>query len=339
MITFIIGNGFDLNLEMKTRYIDVYDSYVASPSKSEVIAAFKKQIDDNYENWSDFEMGMAEYAREFSKEDDFILCIRDFKQHMVRYLAQEQNEFLDKVGENKVGSTIAREFLRTFEEFYKGSTPNVTNAINKIISTYGSKTRFITFNYTSVLDTIIKYTINFFSNRFIDWELPVHIHGLLNGDVVLGVDDISQINNRFSAGKKLQRAFVKPYFNESFDGERVRRATEIISSSKIICTFGWSFGETDGMWVNMLKDWLLSDETHHLIVLKYGEYYYPKCNSDERMDKEDELKDEVIGVFDLSISEVEIIYDRIHVPVGHRMFNFDEIKVENIPQKVLETAQ
>lgn len=50
-------------------------------------------------------------------------------------------------------------------------------------------------------------------------------------------------------------------------------------------------------------------------------------------------KSEVIGVFDLSISEVEIIYDRIHVPVGHGMFNFDEIKVENIPQKVLETAQ
>ena len=50
-------------------------------------------------------------------------------------------------------------------------------------------------------------------------------------------------------------------------------------------------------------------------------------------------KSEVIGVFDLSISEVEIIYDRIHVPVGHGMFSFDETKVENIPQKVLETAQ
>ena len=38
-VTFLIGNGFDLNLGMKTRYTDMYDSYIKSESKSTVIFA------------------------------------------------------------------------------------------------------------------------------------------------------------------------------------------------------------------------------------------------------------------------------------------------------------
>ncbi len=339
MITFIIGNGFDLNLGMKTRYVDVYDSYIASPSKSKVIESFKKRIANDYENWSDFELGMAEFAREFSTEDDFILCVRDFKQHMVQWLTREQQEFLRKVDTNNASSEIAVEFYRVLKNFYKGSTPNVTNAISRLISVYGSTTSFISFNYTSVLDAIVKLTVQYHRNSLLDWKMPVHIHGLLSGDVVLGVDDMEQINNGFYGGKKLKRAFVKPYFNVNFDGDRVTRATEIIESSKIICTFGWSFGKTDATWVEMVKKWLLSNNDHHLIVLKNGDYDYPMCNSDERMDKEDELKDEVIGVFDLTEAEIDEVYDRIHVPVGHGMFDFEKITQHNTPQKELATVQ
>ena len=39
---YIIGNGFDLNLGMKTRYTDMYDSYINSESSNEIIAQFKK---------------------------------------------------------------------------------------------------------------------------------------------------------------------------------------------------------------------------------------------------------------------------------------------------------
>ena len=61
-VTFIIGNGFDIGLGMKTRYGDVYDEYVKTPSATEVIKAFKKDLSQRtpYDKWSDFEMGMAE---------------------------------------------------------------------------------------------------------------------------------------------------------------------------------------------------------------------------------------------------------------------------------------
>lgn len=43
-VTFIIGNGFDIGLGMKTRYSDVYDEYVKTPSATEVIRAFKEEL-------------------------------------------------------------------------------------------------------------------------------------------------------------------------------------------------------------------------------------------------------------------------------------------------------
>lgn len=43
-ITFMIGNGFDLHLGMKTRFIDMYDGYIKSASKDDVIRNFKKHL-------------------------------------------------------------------------------------------------------------------------------------------------------------------------------------------------------------------------------------------------------------------------------------------------------
>ena len=80
-ITFIIGNGFDLNLGMSTKYSDMYEEYVKSPSSSETIQKFKNELAARtpYDKWTDFEMGMADYAKSFSSEKELTECVRDFK--------------------------------------------------------------------------------------------------------------------------------------------------------------------------------------------------------------------------------------------------------------------
>lgn len=60
---FLIGNGFDLNCGMKTRYFDVYKGYVKESSSSEIIKNFKERITSNIENWGDFEMAMADMLK------------------------------------------------------------------------------------------------------------------------------------------------------------------------------------------------------------------------------------------------------------------------------------
>ena len=97
-VTFLIGNGFDLNLGMKTRYTDMYDSYIKSESKSTVIYKFKKDLQkeehNHYQNWSDFEMGMAKYAKNFNNENELIECVSDFKAFLESYLAQEERRLI-----------------------------------------------------------------------------------------------------------------------------------------------------------------------------------------------------------------------------------------------------
>lgn len=77
-IVFIIGNGFDLNLGLKTKYTDVYKDYCkTSTSDSELIRRFKKEIASDYDSWSDFEMAMPSFGQNLNNESEFITCIRD----------------------------------------------------------------------------------------------------------------------------------------------------------------------------------------------------------------------------------------------------------------------
>ena len=50
-VLFLIGNGFDLNCGLKSRYIDAYNYYCSKTSNnSEVIKKFKKEL-GIYDKW------------------------------------------------------------------------------------------------------------------------------------------------------------------------------------------------------------------------------------------------------------------------------------------------
>lgn len=54
-VTYILGNGFDLNLGLKTSYYDFYDYYKNIPSPNEDIENLKEDIKSNINQWSDLE--------------------------------------------------------------------------------------------------------------------------------------------------------------------------------------------------------------------------------------------------------------------------------------------
>ena len=60
-VTFMIGNGFDINCGIKCSYRDVCAGYSKTESKSELIAEFKKNIDKDLDTWADFEMAMNKH--------------------------------------------------------------------------------------------------------------------------------------------------------------------------------------------------------------------------------------------------------------------------------------
>ena len=179
---------------------------------------------------------------------------------------------------------------------------------------------FITFNYTNTLETLLLVKNEY---KKVQHNNPIHIHGSLEQDVVLGIDNTSQITDiTYRLTRKGERAFVKPSFNNQFDTERVEKAKRIIENSDIICTYGFSFGKSDETWINCIIDWLNKNENHHLVVYEYDDKQYNRCNSDELMDMEDEKKFIFLNKMSIPIS---VLTNQVHIPIFYDIFNFKEI--------------
>lgn len=332
VITFILGNGFDLSLHVKTSYSHVYSTYVDTPSSSDVIVAFKNELRNRtpFDKWSDFEMGMAEYAESLSSEEELVECVRDFKQHLVSHLTNEDKQLESVIQGGFYNSRLIKELDRSFENFHGGFSPNVRTEFERLTNKEFWNYNVITFNYTKSLEHL--YVAKFKEQKVIS-ESPLHIHGDLYNDVVLGVDNIDQIRNtNYKFTKKGRRAFVKTIFNEQYDKNRVIRAKKMISNSSIICTYGFSLGESDKLWIDLIVDWLKKDANHHLVVYKYDTTAYNRCVYDELMDVEDEKKDALMKRLGIIDSNLE---DQIHIPIGYDIFNFEFKKIEEnkLPQR------
>ena len=331
-ITFILGNGFDLSLHMETSYSHVYSTYVDTPSSSNVIASFKNELRNRtpFDKWSDFEMGMAEYAETLSSEDELIECIRDFKQHMVEHLRNEDKQLESLVQSGFYDSQIVKELKRSFEKFHGGFSPNIKTEFERLTDNEFWNYNVITFNYTKSLEYL---HIAKFKQQKVLMNPPLHIHGDLYNDVVLGVNNVEQIENTaYKITKKGCRTFVKTVFNEQYDKNRVLTATKMIESSSIICTYGFALGESDQLWVDLIVEWLKKDTNHHLVVYKYDTTTYNRCIYDELMDVEDEKRTDLMRHLGLDDSDLE---SQIHIPVGYDIFNFQFKKVETnrLPQR------
>lgn len=328
-VTFLIGNGFDLRMGMKTRYIDMYGDYINMYENDEVIQRFKMVLrsdaPNGYTNWCDFEAAMGICASGMMNEGEFIKCVRHFKSHMVAHLKSEEERFIQYVKNYETGAYACAQLVAdALNNFYKGQTPNVINEIEGAIGGMHPIYNFITFNYTKVLDYLLS---QYGRTYMLDLKSRlIHIHGSLDSDVVLGVDNDSQFEAlKYPITRKLKRAFVKPEFNAEYDFTRVLKAQNMIKDSDVICVYGMSLGVTDDTWVQMLASWLLEDSAHHLIYYQYSTNTYQSWDIDEKMDEEDDRKQVLLKRLFQNKEDVDKVYARVHIPVGYDIFDIKQM--------------
>lgn len=318
-ITFLIGNGFDLNCGLKSSYHDIYLEYIKQPSSSDVIAKFKKDLWDKIDNWGDFEVAMADYMKNFKTENDFLECLRDFISFTESYLLKQEKEILD-LDNDKIKKKAADEMIKSFSTFNIGVTHTLDalEVANKNINV-------VVFNYTSTFDTLCSYCYPYYP--YVD--KIIHIHGKLNDDVVMGIDNIEQVQNTsYVLSRKGKRAFIKSYFNEQYDPKRLEDAENVILDSNVICAFGMSLGESDLRWRNLLLEWMSNDSNAHLFVYQYDCSSLPRLRAEERMDKEDDKKIELLNSWGIIGDEVDTYFDQIHIPCCKNIFNIEKTIAE-----------
>lgn len=316
-VTFLLGNGFDINCGMRSTYKDAYKDYVKSPPNGdEILERFRKDIKEDerlqFETWADFEMGMGEYAKTFSSENDFIKCVRDFKAYLHDYLSNEQNRVLQLV--NKHSHECGKEMAESIVGFYQ--TGLTQNGIRNIQRFNDGSYSIISYNYTDkLLRRLIRLTSLGINDRV------VHIHGTLSNDVVLGVDNEKQIQNEsFTLTKRGKRAFIKPVLNAQSDISRVETAMLYIRNADVLCVFGMSLGDSDTTWRNTIKTWLLENENHQLVYFKYGIRDIPAYLLDDRIDEEERQKEGLLKLLGVEDKEWDSSSTRIHIPISSNIF-------------------
>lgn len=320
-ITFLIGNGFDLACGMKTSYPDVYEEYIKTSSNTDVIEKFKNDLikektKEDWGNWSDFEMGMARYARTFQNEKSFIECLNDFKSFLEKHLKKEEKKLKDTFSllNSEMHLKASQYIKRCIWEFYKGVSKKVSHNIETVEKLIPGKIySFVSFNYTSIFEFII--------NRFFSQNSSVsYIHGSLKEhDVILGVDNVEQVLTNFNLSKKMKRVFIKPFFNEEYDDNKVAQVKTSILHSDCICVFGLSLGDSDLTWKNLLIDWLKSNPANHLFLYDYTCSQMNIVDASAKMNEEETQKE--IRLKEFGFNADDAYFEQIHMPIGKKIFN------------------
>jgi hypothetical protein len=206
-VVLIVGNGFDLNLELNTGYSNFiksvhFDSLILD--ENQLAKHLSEQ--NNLNNWIDIENELKIYSKNNPENTDFIKEFKNLSNSLLEYLRTINYYDLDR---NK--------------EAYK--------LIEKI-SNY--EVLIIDFNYTSTIEHI-------FNRLNIDTKNPnikikhVKIHGSVNDkNIIFGIEDSSSISPK--------HVFLKKSTHKNFDSNNYN---PILKECQIVMVFGHSLGETD----------------------------------------------------------------------------------------------
>lgn len=199
-VTFLIGNGFDLNLGLRTTYKSFYENYIEMlESESKNANVLYKNISENIENWVDFETrlglftfpensmekrNLIKQAKQFSTENEHIedevdvevgngeleLALAQFRKDFKQYLVKESKKL------NKHTYLLGDVLTNGMVDFAKDYNGNEKMGIysNMISHVENSPQKgvylpidysFLTFNYTNFLELGVK---NINRNRLIE---------------------------------------------------------------------------------------------------------------------------------------------------------------------------
>lgn len=275
-ITFFIGNGFDINVGLHTKYSDFYDVYIKN-HENDMLA---KGIKEDYNNWADLELALGKYTGEVRVENEEFFWESEglLEQELKGYFrsqvtAIESLVFLKNEISSKMQISLAK--------FYEDPPENHMNHFKDILNSTSCDLEysFITFNYTNVFDqcvnTMRKNGIYYIESHkdYFGREYKhklgqvLHIHGTIDNEMVLGVNDERQIANvRFRGNDLCRKTLIKKETNRSYGNTKVDRTQKIIDDSLIICIFGMSIGETDKMWWQYITEWLRENQDRMLVI-------------------------------------------------------------------------
>lgn len=177
----ILGNGFDIDLGLKTRYSDFAKSSQwaglmmsndNSQNNSMLLGFLKNKYDVN--RWIDIEAALLEYALSKTRAKDFAAAKED---------AEDFSELCRAL----------KDYLKSQQDNFRPETHTVAAEFLKGIADITGWSRLYSFNYTMLNDIAERFKIAMEISE-------QHIHGSLadDDDIILGIETTENIDDRYT---------------------------------------------------------------------------------------------------------------------------------------------
>lgn len=329
-IVYLIGNGFDLNLGLKTSYKDFYEKhYCLEKSPNDNIEKLKKEIKGNIDSWSELEIALGKHTEKINTSIEFEEIRQDIISNLSKYLKGQEELFdFSKANKHELITDICSPFIKLRngeKEFFKNLLTPIKHELAEI--------DFISLNYTSTLDKLIeesvekKMSVNQSINSYSIVKNVKHIHGTLDERMIIGVNDISQVtNSNFINDEDFIESFVKSEYNKSCSHLVDDECIKLVNKAGIICVFGSSLGETDKFWWELIAKKILENNSQMIIY-----HYNPNIHSENKLFENSvtkeikKIKNKFISLLSSpSDEEKEKIKNNIYVGVNTGFFNINK---------------
>lgn len=314
-LLFLIGNGFDINLGLKTSYQDFYNYYRSVENNDPDISLMKNSIEKGrYAVWSDLEYGLGKFSSELNSSNVFLKCLTDIKENLSHFLDIQYRDadlsfrsdtLLDSLSnpEKHLDSFTLRRYSNFVKQFYS-STSNVTSI------------SVVTFNYTRTMEDVL-------SSGGI-YQIPVlHIHGQLGDSIAMGVNDLEQIENLcFHDDRDVLEDFIKPEYNDACLNDNNLSFESKIMNADVIILYGLSLGETDRKWWRLIGERLTSSvaSVAGLLYFPYDKKKDPQKHPNHRRRWTEEYQQLILNKLAIPEENSESVANRIFIGINRDIF-------------------
>lgn len=267
---YIIGNGFDLNHGLKTKYTDFKEWLKINKSETYNIILELYGIDDNEETnswWSMFENHLVDF-------DVYEEIIELAKEHSIDYGSdnfRESDRYVGAIEAERKFENLVDNILTLFNEWINSLW---ILPIEKKMSNIDKESFYINFNYTQTLETIYG----------VPQERVFHLHGKVgDNNYVLGHGrTFEYINKRIRDNnlppKGLNEEELEEWYSKNYDEvyENIVESTtskfysykknvdkiieahsdlfDKLSNIRKICIYGFSFSDIDNPYIEKIID-------------------------------------------------------------------------------------
>ena len=352
----MIGNGFDINLGLKTTYSDFIETYLKTESKNEQIGDFKslirKEIKENPDTWADAEMAFGKLTAFFSDKPNpgryFNMCQEDFCNALSVYLNKQQCRLTDELlNENR---SKINSINKALEEIANALRPVQRDTIMQELNNCGQgfDIYILDFNYTNTVKKVLdaskspwgirSWNNSNYNNRMFG---VTHPHGTINQDMVFGVNDIIQIScpEIFKNDEINLRSFIKEKTNE-MNGEYLEeKSVDILSKSDAIYIYGMSLGETDKRWWERIIQ-LMKEKPHLCVIIADYKAPLPGVMNSGYERRKREVQDLMLSYDQtLSAEEGDKLRERIFVDPQDKFKSLQAIVPDPLKAAYVERAK